>query len=55
MGRELLEGLIADSPQRDERALRALAEGNELVLEEVDRFTLPMSGATRTIARFRRV
>jgi hypothetical protein len=23
MGRELLEGLVADSPQRDERALRA--------------------------------
>ena len=38
----------------DEGVLRELAAGNELVLEEIDRFTLPRSGATRAIARFRR-
>jgi len=40
--------------EADEGVLRGLAAGNELVLEEVDRFTLPRSGAARAIARFRR-
>lgn len=38
----------------DEELLRGLAAGNGLVLEELDRFTLPRSGAARAIARFRR-
>jgi hypothetical protein len=33
MGRELLEGLIADSPQRDERALRAACESIKARIE----------------------
>lgn len=40
--------------EADEGLLRELAAGNELVLEELDRFTLPRSGAARAIARFRR-
>jgi 16S rRNA (guanine527-N7)-methyltransferase len=40
--------------EADEGLLRELAAGNGLVLEEVDRFALPRSGAARAIARFRR-
>jgi len=38
----------------DEGILREIAIRNGLLLEELDRFTLPRSGATRAIARFRR-
>ena len=38
----------------DEGVLHGVAAGNGLVLEELDRFTLPRSGAARAIARFRR-
>ena len=40
--------------EADEGVLRGVAAGNGLVLEELDRFTLPRSGAARAIARFRR-
>src|SRR5258708_3198821 len=33
MGRELLEGLVADSPQRDERALRAACNSSKARIE----------------------
>ncbi|MFL5240214.1 MAG: DUF3050 domain-containing protein [Rhizomicrobium sp.] len=33
MGRELLEGLVADSPQRDERALRAACNSVQAPIE----------------------
>jgi hypothetical protein len=35
--------------------LTRLAEGAGLVLEVLERFVLPLSGARRAIARFRRV
>ncbi len=38
----------------DEGALRMLAADHSLVLEVVDRFVLPRSGAQRAIARFAR-
>jgi Protein of unknown function (DUF3050) len=33
MGRELLEGLVADSPERDQRALRAACDSIEARIE----------------------
>jgi 16S rRNA (guanine527-N7)-methyltransferase len=39
--------------EADELALRALAAEHGLELEELDRFTLPLSGSQRAIARFR--
>ncbi len=40
--------------EADEAALRSVGEGSQLVLETVSRFVLPISGAQRAIARWRR-